>query len=207
MTETTTFYQPRLHDEIDYEAYLTSTGFLRDEEIRFLIENTEIRTYAKGDHLLRPGQVALVCYQNFKGCVREFYLHNGEERTTEFYLEGQSLSNSASSINGSPVKHYWECLEETTLSLFPFELELEMHRRFPRLERLCRIEMEQQVSKLREQLFFFLHSTPEQRYLRLLDHRPELLQRVPQYQLASYLGMQPESLSRIRGRVRSWRAA
>jgi CRP-like cAMP-binding protein len=61
--------------------------------------------------------------------------------------------------------------------------------------------IEQDLGKANENLDAFITSSPEERYLNLLDKRPELLQRVPQHQIASYLGMTPESLSRIRKRV------
>jgi CRP-like cAMP-binding protein len=186
---------------LDLEAIICGRDVLRDAELSFLLQHTEIHTFSKGTILLRPGQVANVCYQNLRGCVREYYLMDGEERTAEFYTEGQSISSALSSIHRIPVNHYWECVEDTTVSVFTSRLEKEMFDRFPRLEKLCRMSMEIQLGQLREKMFNLLHSTPKQRYLHLLDHRPELLDRVPQYQLASFIGIKPESLSRIRRRI------
>ena len=80
-----------------------------------------------------------------------------------------------------------------------------MYRLFPRIESLCRIETEKKLGQFRELMAFYLASSPEERYLNLLNTRPNLLTRVPQYQLASYLGVKPESLSRIRGRIHASR--
>lgn len=73
--------------------------------------------------------------------------------------------------------------------------------KFPRFETLCRLLSEQLLAGNQAQFDAFRTSTPEQRYLHLMRTRPDLLQRVPQYQLASYLGIQPQSLSRIRKRL------
>lgn len=186
---------------IDLETSLCGSDILRDEEFRFVLDHTEIRTFKKGTHLLRPGQIARLSYQNFQGCVREYHIVDGEERTTEFYTEGQSISSTFSSLQDAPVNHYWECVEDCTLSVITSHMEKEMFRRFPRLERMCRVATEIQLGEMRERMSYLIYSTPQERYLQLLNTRPELLDRVPQYQLASFIGVKPESLSRIRRRI------
>ncbi|MDX1913168.1 MAG: Crp/Fnr family transcriptional regulator [Saprospiraceae bacterium] len=175
---------------------------MTEAEIDAAISSCSVRWYPKGTVLLREGQVATMSYFVFKGCVREYYLKDGEEVVSEFYTEGDSFSSDISKINRTPARHYWECTEDVILSLFSYENEKEMFRRFPRLESLCRINGETELGKLREKMAFFAASTAEERYLNLLENRPDLLDRVPQYQLASYLGIKPESLSRIRARLR-----
>jgi len=79
----------------------------------------------------------------------------------------------------------------------------EMYRRFPRFEKMCRIKSEEDITKFQEKFSRYISSSPEERYVHLLETRPELIDRVPQYHLATYLGMKPESLSRIRKRLAS----
>ena len=176
---------------------------LQTEEIQRIVAETPIKTLKKGSLLLREGQIPQVCYYVFKGCVREYYLLDGEEKTSEFYLEGDSISDNLGKIERKPSRKYWECLEDTTLSVFSHAQEEKMYRLFPCIESLCRIETEKKLGQFRELMAFYLASSPEERYLNLLKTRPNLLTRVPQYQLASYLGIKPESLSRIRGRIQS----
>ena len=178
---------------------------LQAEEIQRIVAEVTIKTVKKGSFLLREGQIPQVCYHVFKGCVREYYLVDGEEKTSEFYLEGDSISDDLSKIERRPSRKYWECLEDTTLSVFTQAQEEKMYRLFPRIESLCRIETEKKLGQFRELMAFYLASSPEERYLNLLNSRPNLLTRVPQYQLASYLGVKPESLSRIRGRIHASR--
>jgi CRP-like cAMP-binding protein len=142
-------------------------------------------------------------YYIIKGCVREYYLIDGEERTIEFYTEDDSICYSMSRLNGTPARQYFECIEDTTLSMCSYEQEKILFRRFPRLESLCRQDLEAKLAQYQEAMAVYMISTPAERYQNLINTRPGLLDRVPQYQLASYIGIKPESLSRIRGRIRA----
>lgn len=184
---------------------LHSFTSLQAEEIQRIVAETPIKTLKKGSLLLREGQIPQFCYYVFKGCVREYYLVDGEEKTSEFYLEGDSISDELGKVERRPSRKYWECLEDTTVSVFSQAQEERMYRLFPSLESLCRIETEKKLGQFRELMAFYLASSHEERYLNLLKTRPNLLTRVPQYQLASYLGIKPESLSRIRGRIQASR--
>ncbi len=176
---------------------------MTEAEIEAAMAANPVRTFKKGTTLLREGQIASVSYYVFKGCIREYYLKDGGEISSEFYTEGDAVSSDVSRINRVPAKHFWECIEDTTVSVLSFEAEKELFTRFPKLESLCRLKSEEEFGKLRERMAFFSASSPEERYRNLMENRPDLLNRVPQYQLASYLGVKPESLSRIRGRLRS----
>jgi CRP-like cAMP-binding protein len=76
-----------------------------------------------------------------------------------------------------------------------------MFREFPQFESVCRIMSEVMLAHAQESFVNYRLASPEERYLYILQKRPELIQRVPQYQLASYLGIQPESLSRLKKRL------
>ncbi len=76
-----------------------------------------------------------------------------------------------------------------------------MYQKYPELEKVTRSMLELSIGETQDETALFMSSTPEQRYLRLVQKRPSLINRVPQHQLASYLGMTPESLSRIKKRI------
>ncbi len=80
-------------------------------------------------------------------------------------------------------------------------MESVIFEKFPKFETLCRVLSEQLLAKKQSSFEEFKTTSPEQRYLNLLQRRPDLLQRVPQHQLASFLGITPQSLSRLRGRI------
>ncbi len=181
--------------------FLAENMNVTEEEAAFIAECMPVRTYPKGTVLLRAGQVATECYMNFKGLVRRYYLVDGEERTTAFYTENQAVASLLSYNTKTPADHYLECVEETTLAVLTYEKELLMFQRYPEFERMCRVGVEVQYGQHQEMMARYMTSSPEERYLHLLETSPDLLNRVPQYHLASYLGIKPESLSRIRKRV------
>ncbi|MFK7925815.1 MAG: Crp/Fnr family transcriptional regulator [Bacteroidia bacterium] len=158
------------------------------------------RAYHKGETIIKTGDLISGSYFVLEGCVRCYYLIDGEEKSTSFYTEGQPFEPIRQA--GSQISaHYIDCVEDCILSFSKPEMEEVMFSRFPRFESICLKLSEELVST--KQLAFdrFKNASPEQRYLDLLENRPDLLQRVPLGQLASYLGMKPESLSRIRKRV------
>jgi len=170
-------------------------------QINEAMELIEIKTMKKGEHLLREGDISAKTYTIIKGCVRQYYLVDGIEKTTFFYTEGQSIYSPNSAAERIPAKYYLSCVEYSTLSVLTLENQEAMYRKFPVLESASRVSLREELHNYQEMLSTYITTNPEDRYLNLLKYRPELLNRVPQYQLASYLGVTPESLSRIRKRI------
>lgn len=174
---------------------------LNKEQANAVTECIPIKTFEKGHILLREGQVSNESYFNIKGLVRKYYLVDGEERTTEFYVEKDAISSLQSYNLNVAANHYLECIENCRLAVLSREKEQELFKRVPNFESLCRVSVEEELGAYQDKLAQFMISSPEKRYLDLMENRPDLLQRVPQYHLASYLGVKPESLSRIRKRI------
>ncbi len=174
---------------------------LTDEEKEGILEAFPIKKYAKETNLLKEGQIAKNAFLVIEGCVRKFFIQNGEEITSEFYTEFQSIVNFDSMANGSPSKYYFTCTENSVIAILNSEKETALYKEFPRFGEVCRVEMEKMLGASQEKLSDFKNTTPKERYLNLLKERPNLINRVPQYQLASYLGVKPETLSRIRKRI------
>jgi hypothetical protein len=125
---------------------------------------------------------------------------DGEEKIIEFYTEEQPVSPINYGTK-TPSEHYLECIEDTVACIGTPELENDMFRNFPQVESACRIVTESIIGSYQSSFADYKTTSAEERYLKLLKERPELIRRVPQYQLASYLGVKPESLSRIRRRL------
>jgi CRP-like cAMP-binding protein len=173
---------------------------LSQDEKQLIRELSIIKSFKKGTILLKEGKVSYDSYFVLEGFLRTFSLKNNEEKTTEFYTEMEVLP-PASSLDGSPSLYSISCVEDTVVCVSNPELEQAAFARFPRFEMMCRVLSEQLVAKARLELDKFKTSSAEERYLALIESRPDLFQRVPQHQLASYLGITPESLSRLRGRL------
>jgi len=174
---------------------------LSKEEELFIEDTFPIDTFKKGTYLLKQGQIAKGSFFIIKGCVREYLLEDGEEKTIAFYTEQQSLANQSSISNQTPSKINFVCSEDTTVVITLTEKEKKLYEKFPRFKEFCLEEMDRIIGEQREKLTEFYRLKPEERYVKLQEERPDLLNRVPQYQIASYLGIKPETLSRIRARM------
>ncbi len=174
---------------------------LTDEEKQGVLEAFPIKTFGKETILLKEGQIAKDAFLVIKGCVRKYFIEDGEEKTTDFYTEFQSAVDFESMSNNSPSKYYFTCTEDSTIAIMNSEKENALYKKFPRFGEVCRIEMEKMLGESQKKISTFTNSNPKERYLNLLKERPNLINRVPQYQLASYLGIKPETLSRIRKRI------
>lgn len=173
---------------------------LSREEAEAIIDLDLIRNYPKGTLLLQEGEVCKECFLVLQGCVRSYYLIDGEEQTTEFFEETQ-LIYSVSYMKNTPSEYYLECLEDSIICIGNTEKTQQMVSKVPRLERIGQMFNSDLMVKNQVNLDKYLTLSPEKRYLKLLETRPTLCNRVPQYYLASYLGIKPESLSRIRKRL------
>ncbi|MDF7817541.1 Crp/Fnr family transcriptional regulator [Runella sp. MFBS21] len=182
-------------------TYFSEIMPLTADEIEAIVESMTIRSYQKGDILLAEGQVSMECYFILEGCVRQYYLIDGEEKTTQFFTENDWVVSFNSFTQKIPSNHYLVCNEDTTLVVGNEDKENALYQRFPKFESISRNIMGNVYGQQQELTASYVTDTPEQRYLKLLELRPNLLQRIPQYQLASYIGVKPESLSRIRRRI------
>lgn len=181
-------------------TYISKYMTLSEEEKEAIADVDTFKTYKRGTILLREGQFSPDRYFIITGCIRCYYIIDGEEKTTAFYTESEPFAPMCS-INKQPSEYYVSCVEDSVIALSNPELEEAAFSKFPRFETLCRILSEELLAKKQVSLDSFKTSSPEQRYLNLLQARPDLLQRIPQRQIASYLGVTPQSLSRIRKRL------
>jgi signal-transduction protein with cAMP-binding, CBS, and nucleotidyltransferase domain len=185
----------------DLISFLENFKILTKQEIEIIADHTNLREFKKGTILLSEGVVSKECYAVIKGCVREYYIVDGDEKTTAFFTEGQPVTSFTSYASEKASKHYLVCAEDSLLTVGNQSLEKEMCERIPRLESFIRQEVEKQTGELQNKLASFMTTSPEQRFLKLMETNPGLTNRVPQHQIASYLGITPESLSRIKKRV------
>ena len=176
--------------------YLSKYTEITEQLENAINESAYFTSYKKGDILLKEGDFSNECYFILEGCIRSYFVKDGEEKTIEFYTEEEVVtpSNIGKSM---PSQYFLECLEDTVVNVGNPALENEMYHKYPQLESLSRVIAEVILTKQQESYTAFKSSTPEERYLQLLKTRPNLLQRASQHQIASYLGIR----SRIRKRL------
>lgn len=183
------------------QQLLCSFGDLSKEENALLGELMVTREVSKGTVLVRQGEVCQECFFVLKGCLRQYRLVDGVEHSLQFYTENQAVTLFTSYTCKTPSDSSLVSLEDACVLVGEPERDARLFEQFPQLENITRSMMAQDLGKVQDALSAFRISSPEERYLELLNKRPELLQRVPQHQLASYIGVTPESLSRIRKRL------
>lgn len=186
--------------ENELVAYISSHVHLSEELKKVVVESSDIHTFQKGTVLLDENSIAQESFFVLKGCLRSYLIKDGEDVTLELYTEGQPVipKNFGKEV---PTGQYLECLEDCTLNVGSQEHEAEMFQKYPQFETICRIIGEVILEKRQESFDHYKTTKAEDRYVHLRATRPDLLQRVPQYHIASYLGITPQSLSRIRKRL------
>ncbi|MEA5603836.1 Crp/Fnr family transcriptional regulator [Nostoc sp. UHCC 0252] len=154
----------------------------------------------KGEFLFHEGDVCEFLGLTLKGCLRTFFLKDGKELTLFFHLENQPLGDYESFRKQQPACFSCQAIEDSEVLIVSNEL-FQVFELAPEGQKFLRLHAESLAFMLRDKLLSLFKDTPEQRYLKLLQTEAELLQRIPQYYIASYLGVEPESLSRLKRRI------
>lgn len=174
---------------------------LSSQDQDFILDNTRTEKLKRGDFLLKAGEISRAFFFNLQGFIRLFYLQNGEERTAYFYPENTFISAYSSFINQEPSEFYLQATEKSEVIIIGQEEAQKFLEYSPKFGQLARIAMEEELIHYQKMVSSLLTQKPEQRFELLLKERPEIFQRVPQVQIASYLGVKAESLSRIKKRL------
>jgi len=153
----------------------------------------------KGHFLLRAGEVSRYLAFVEKGCLRQYSIDSkGEEHVVQFAIEDWWISDMYSSLTGAPATYNIDALEDSEVLLLDTALQEKLCTEIPPFERFFRLLLQGSFVAKERRITAALSLSAEEQYLSLLEMYPELFQRVPQNQIASYLGITPQSLSRIR---------
>ncbi len=135
-----------------------------------------------------------------EGCFRTFFLKDGKELTLFFHPEHHTLGDYESLRRQKPACFSCQAIEDSEVLIINAQV-IKVLETEPDGQKLLRLVVEDLAFQLRDRLLSLYRDSPEQRYLNFLKSKPQLLQRIPQYYLASHLGIEPESLSRLKRRV------
>lgn len=169
--------------------------------LRELVDHIPVAYFNKGTRLIEQGEVPRKCYFLLKGCVRKYSIdESGKEITVDFYTENQSI-NIFSEIKDYGSPYSLTTLEDSLMIVGNLDEEKSEMDNYPEFERIVIAMMSAEMGQLQDSFAAFISKTPMERVEYIMGKRPELFTRVPQHQLASYLGITPESLSRIKRRL------
>jgi len=137
------------------------------------------------------------------GLLRQYMLKDGQEFTIEFSWEGDFVGNHLSFQTQTPSTSNMQALEPCELLVMPFQQFMQFYQSIPATQKTAELIGLQKQQAMAARNSSLLIDSPEERYIKLLNEKPSLINRVPQYLIAQYLGIRPESLSRIRKRYSS----
>jgi CRP/FNR family transcriptional regulator, anaerobic regulatory protein len=174
---------------------------LNDSEEKAFLEILEVATFKKKDFLLQEGKVCNTITFINNGCLRVFYNVDGIENTIQFFFADSWYTDYASFLTGQPTIENLQALEDCEVILIKKIDLYKLYDKMPVFDRVGRVFAENAFLSISQLNQMKTNEEPEERYRNLLQQRPELVQQIPQHYIASYLGIKPETLSRIRKRI------
>lgn len=179
--------------------YFNKWADLTEEDEVIIKSAFEHASVKKKKDLLVPGEVCNYLYFITKGCLRSFYIDSkGVEHIYQIRMDNNWISDLESFFSQSPSKYNIEALEDSQLLRISHSRMEQLLIEIPRLERYFRILFQKAYINALNRLNATMWETAMDRYHEMLKENPAIFQRVPLIHIASYLGITPESLSRIR---------
>jgi CRP-like cAMP-binding protein len=177
--------------------------FIPGEEAALEVMKTFIkpRSVRKNEFLLRAGSICKKATFVSKGACYMYREVDGNEEVIEFYFEGMLNSDYVSFIRQEPSNQYIRALEDMEVEDLDYDDLQYMYANVPPINRAGRMITEGLYCGITKRMLSYQNDKPEIRYQKLIEQRPALFQRVPQYLVASFLGVTPVGLSKIRKRL------
>lgn len=175
---------------------------LNNREASAFEDIVELRELKKKEFLLEPGKVCQ--HQSYvnKGALRSYLIDtNGEEHTVQFAIEDWFISDFSSYIDQKPGSLHIEAMENSELFQISYDKTEKLCADYPVFERYFRLVAQKAFAFSQKRILSKIGLSAEERFLEFNEMYPQIVKRVPQYALASYLGMSPEFLSKIRKRI------
>ena len=172
---------------------------LSGEELEFFHSLLRMKKMRKKQFLLQEGQVC--DFEGFilKGCTRTYYLDKeGVETILLFAVEDWWVSDITSFAERKPSNLFIETVEDTELLTIDYAGKTRLFERVPAFERMFRLLVQRSLGVLQQRFYAAVSQTAEERYKAFMERYPLVAQRVPQHQIARYIGVSPEFLSKVR---------
>ena len=180
----------------------TKTMGMDEQEFELFCSHFREMSLRKKDYYLKEGSISIAKAYVKKGCSRTFVVdENGKEHILFFAFEDWWLADFESYHSGNPGKQYVQALEDMELLVISKQDFTKLETEIPKMRLWYEVKQRKMNVAMINRLSEVKSGTCEERYSRLLDKHPEIFQRVPLQYIASYLDMEPQSLSRLRKRI------
>ncbi|MCF6348511.1 MAG: Crp/Fnr family transcriptional regulator [Flavobacteriaceae bacterium] len=176
---------------------------LSEEEQNILFSKFKPLRLNKGDYFVKTGEISKYLAFIIKGCMYCSYNKDGIEVVDEFSFEKDFIADYGNMLKSQPSDKDIKCLEDCELMVISFEDLKKIYDLGQTFEKIGRIITESLFLNWHDKSKSLLLDDAQERYLKLIKNKPNLQQRVPQYLIASYLGVSPETLSRVRRKITS----
>lgn len=171
------------------------------ESLERFVGKLTLRSLTKGECLISEGEVCTRLSFIQKGFIRSYYFKDKKDITISFSMHGEFIASMASFISQKPSYETIEALEPCELFQISHQDLMDLFEKDSHLEHLYRLILEQYYVALEEHLIFSKFKTAKERYLELIENKPYIIQKASVGQVASYLDMSLETLSRIRSTI------
>jgi CRP-like cAMP-binding protein len=175
---------------------------LSTSDIDLLVSFLQSKKISKHEYLLREGEVTKNIYFLVEGYFRMYYVDkDGNEINYRFTDKNNFLTDFQSFLTQKPSHFYWQAMQDAEVLVLPYKQVQEAYNASPSWNTFGRLIAEHVYLQMNERVEMLLFMSPEERYLHLMNNQPELLDQISQFQLSSFIGVKPESLSRLRKRL------
>lgn len=175
---------------------------LKPEDVSFLKSKITVRKYLKGQYIVQQGDVCKYECFVLSGCTKTFYIDKeGQEHILMFSIEDWWTSDMGSFITQTPADFNVQCLENSELVMFSFDVIEDLYAGIPKLERFFRQIIERAFVASQKRIVRNFSLSAKEQYLYFREQYPLIEQRIPQYMIASYLGITKEFLSKIKSQL------
>ncbi|WP_339626372.1 Crp/Fnr family transcriptional regulator [uncultured Winogradskyella sp.] len=189
-------------DTTPFLNYIKKYIDLTIEEETLLLSKLVYRNYLKDQYIAQQGDVCKTVNFILEGCTKTFYMgDDGQEHIVMFAIEDWWTSDLGSFITQTPADFNVQCIEHTTLIQFTFDNLESLYKEIPKLERLFRKIVERAYAASQKRIIRNFSLSAKARYQIFKTSNPEIDNRVPQYMIASYLGITKEFLSKIKSQI------
>jgi CRP-like cAMP-binding protein len=187
--------------ELFFRKFNEVVALTKDEE-DLIMSHLTPKKLRKKQYLLQEGDVCKMIAFIEKGVLRSFCIDDkGVERIVQFALEGWIISDLYSFLTGDPATYNIDALEHSELVLISKQAHNHLLNALPKYERYIRLQITDAYIALQKRITSVISLQLEERYAYFSSLYPDILQRVPQHMIASYMGLTPETLSRVRRRI------
>jgi CRP/FNR family transcriptional regulator, anaerobic regulatory protein len=181
-----------------FRAFCERSASFSEEEFAYMQGLLLPKTFRKGEYLLREGEVAKFGVFVANGCLRSYTIDSkGKEHILQFAPEDWWIGNLESAMTGKPSAYFIDAIEDTDV-LLQDQFSFQSMMKLPGFSTAFREGIQKSASAKDKRILESLSASAEERYIAFLHKYPSIAQRVPQHMLASYLGVSPETLSRVR---------